>query len=63
MTQEHIEDILSDMVMTPADQSIDQREHLARYLVGLEERLRKVELAVRHANNVAGCLANGIIPD
>ena len=29
----------------------------------LEQRLEKVDAATRQANNVASCLANGILPD
>lgn len=32
-------------------------------LDAMNENIARVERAASHANNVAGCLANGIIPD
>lgn len=64
MDAEEIEDVLHDMVTCALpDETTGQREKLALFLAGLDRRLRNVEREARNANNVASCLANGIIPD
>lgn len=38
-------------------------EQMNMKIAELEKRLETVEGSARHANNIASCLANGIMPD
>ncbi len=57
---------IHDMIQGfPLDQSPTTltTSRLLDILQAINERLDKIETTAQHANNVAGCLANGIKPD
>lgn len=67
MTTNEIKDRIKAIGINPASPSIwdvlSIIDLLNNRVEELEKRLESAEGSARHANNIASCLANGIIPD